>query len=322
MEHLEFEFILKSKSPIAHHSESFGNSSILMRKRVRQPDGALVDVPIITGDTMRHGLREASSYALLEAADLLGENLTESALRLLFSGGMVTGGGSQVRLDDYRRWTELMPPLSILGGCAGNRVIQGQIQVDEALLVCDETEPHLSDWALDQIEGPLSSARSLTEEVQRVRMDPTLSPEKRKLLEVSELEQVEQRLLDSEEATEDDNPKAKEESKSSMMPRRHQRVIQGSLWWWSLTGIVYNELERDTLLTMLAAFLGNAVVGGKRGTGHGKLEAVSARQIDLGTWKKKSQSLALQESSIGDLFRSHVEERSQLLLEMLQGIRA
>ena len=43
--------------------------------------GSVVRVPIITGDTMRHGLREAGSYALLSAALRLG-------VQIGFNGGV------------------------------------------------------------------------------------------------------------------------------------------------------------------------------------------------------------------------------------------
>src|SRR3970282_2460114 len=82
---------------------------ILMRKKVRQSDGAIVNVPCITGDTMRHGMRESSSYAMLDAAGVPEGGLTEAALRLLFAGGMVTGSEEgAVRLDEYREMCDLI----------------------------------------------------------------------------------------------------------------------------------------------------------------------------------------------------------------------
>ncbi|MGH8630893.1 MAG: hypothetical protein ACREU7_09045, partial [Burkholderiales bacterium] len=116
MERKRLEFILEARSPIAHHQETFGNTAVLMRQKVRQPDGSFAAVPIITGDTMRHGLREAGTYCLLDCAGLLGEALTEQALRLLFAGGMVTGSGSVVKLDEYREMVDLVPTLALLGG--------------------------------------------------------------------------------------------------------------------------------------------------------------------------------------------------------------
>jgi hypothetical protein len=69
-EKVRWEFILEAQEPIAHHSESMGNTAIAMRQKTRLADGSFVSVPIITGDTIRHQLREAASYALLDAAGM------------------------------------------------------------------------------------------------------------------------------------------------------------------------------------------------------------------------------------------------------------
>jgi hypothetical protein len=53
METKRYEFVLEASQPIAHHSETLGNQSILMREDIRQPGGGFAKVPIVTGDTMR-----------------------------------------------------------------------------------------------------------------------------------------------------------------------------------------------------------------------------------------------------------------------------
>jgi hypothetical protein len=66
----KLEFVLRAETPIAHHSGTEGNVSILMRQKVRRPGGGWSNVPYITGDTLRHQLRELGSLALLEAAGI------------------------------------------------------------------------------------------------------------------------------------------------------------------------------------------------------------------------------------------------------------
>src|SRR5690606_25571706 len=125
---------------------------------------------------------EAAAYALLDAAGLLGaEKLSEAALRLLFAGGMVTGRGeaSVVKLDQYRELCELVPSMTLFGGCADNRVIPGQLIVEDAVLVCEETAPAgdnghtwhgaVPPWAsahATELCGDLDVARSHVEEAQ------------------------------------------------------------------------------------------------------------------------------------------------------------
>lgn len=282
MEQHRIEMVLRAEQPIAHAEGSIGNTSVVMRRKVRLPDGRWTRVPYVTGDTMRHGLREAATYAYLEAAGLLDAgSLTEAALRLLFSGGMVTGAAPDaMRLEDERRWRDLCPHLALLGGCVGNRIIPGKIEVGDAWLVCDETG-HLvpewvGEWTRERGIEP-SGARAHVDLVQRVRMDPSLSPSKRLLLTDGASAAAEQRLLDSDTASARDDAKGKAESKSTMMPFTYETLAAGSLFSWRVDARTHSEVERDALAVMVAAFLANAKVGGKKGTGHGQLRAIEAR---------------------------------------------
>lgn len=327
MERIRFDMILRADQPIAHHQEVFGNSAVIMRQRVRLPDGSFAHVPIVTGDTMRHGLRESAAWCLLSAAGMLGESLSEEALRLLFAGGMVTGSGSAVRLDEYRELVDLVPSMALLGGCAQNRVIPGRLESAAAILVCEESAHLLPSWVHEWLEAQgisIASARSHVEEVQRVRMDPTLDPAKQALLTEGARAAVAGRLLASEAASEQGDEAAGDRAKSSMMPRRHETIVQGSLLYWSIAADIYSELDRDSLMTMLGAFLRHARVGGKRGTGHGLLTPLVGRQVEIEPWEDKVRSLALvgPDQRVGELFRRHVGERAERVRDLLGRVAA
>lgn len=284
MEQHKIEIILRAEQPIAHAEGSIGNTSVVMRRKVRMRDGRWTKVPIVTGDTLRHGLREAASYAYLQAAGMLDAGaLSESALRLLFAGGMVVGAAADgMRLDDERKWRELAPHIGLLGGCIGNRIVPGKIECGDAWLVCEETEHLMPAWVGEWMDAQSiepSGAKSHVELVQRVRMDPTLSPEKRHLLTSGDAAKTDQRLLDSDIASARDDDKGKALSKSSMLPFTYETVAAGSLFFWRVDARTHSELERDSLSVMLAAFLANARVGGKKGTGHGLIRAIEARGL-------------------------------------------
>jgi CRISPR type IV-associated protein Csf2 len=321
-----FEFILEAAQPIAHHAETFGNHAVIQRRRVRQVDGTFADVPVISADTMRHGMRESSAYAFLDAAGLLNEgNLTEAALRLLFAGGMVTGrgDGSTLNLDQYRQMCELCPPLALFGGCASNRVIPGRIFVEDAVLCCTETARFVPAWATETA-GKLSSQRTHVEETQRVRMDPTLDPGKRKLLTSGEQVVANKRLESSEAAHESDDAIAREDAKSSMFPRTFERVVQGSLFSWAITAHTYSDLDIDTLMVALGVFLSRPVVGGKRGTGHGELRVVAARDITIQRPAEQATVVDVHAlgGRVGSLFRAHVTERKERIKSFLGSVES
>lgn len=328
----QYEFVLEATQPIAHHSETIGNEAILMREDVRQRGGGFAAVPIITGDTMRHGLREAAAYAFLDAAGLLeAPALTEAALRLLFAGGMVTGRGdtSVISLDTYREMVELVPSLKLLGGCTNSRVIPGQLAVDAAMLLCTETAHVVemsSPWAMEWLRAhdeTLESCRAHIGEEQRVRMDPVLVPEKRLLLATGEQDTIARRLTAGEVAHESADAVGRERAKSTMLPRRCEVVKRGSLFLWGFSCRCYSPLDVDTLHVMAAAFLSSAQVGGKRATGHGAMTPIAWQGIEAPDLRRSSEALAAGFGPrVGDVFREHVAARRERIRTLLATVDA
>jgi hypothetical protein len=323
----KYEFLLEAVTPIAHHCETIGNQSILMRSKQRQPRGGWAYPAEVTGDTMRHVMREAIAYVLLDACGALKEPaLTEAALRLLFAGGMITGRGGDagvIKLDVYREMVDLIPSLGLFGGCANNRCIPGRLEVDEALLVCQETAHKMPQWVLEEA-GQLDSCRAHVELVQRVRMDPVLSPEKRNLLTAGEQITVTNRLMVSEAAHDDDDAKLRDATKSSMMPRTFERVASGSLFYWTVTARLYTDLDVDTFNTTVAAMLANCKVGGKRGTGHGLLRAIKANEVMISQPADRLHPLdtTALAPKCGEMFKAHVRERADKVRELLRTVDA
>lgn len=329
------DIIFEALEPIAHHEGTLGNHATIMTREVRRAGGGWGRVAEITGDSMRNRMRYGSSLAVLRAADLLDQRLTEGALRLLFAGGMVTGrgDGSTINLDRYRELCELVPPLAIFGGCSDNRVIPGKLFVEPATLICTETERFLPPWARAWLAGGdgrpaeiLDESRRHVEIVQRVRMDPTLQPDLRALLTPDAAVAGTKRLAASERGHEEDTAPGEKE-KSAMMPRTFERVKQGSLWHWSCLCNLHSELEEDTFnvtIGALIAILDDTGVGGKRGTGHGRLRPVAARNIE--TMRTAPHVEELDALTIGaragDRFRAHVAERRSRIEAFFREVNA
>jgi len=323
----QYGFILEATSPVAHHEESLGNISTFMRRKVRQRDGTWTRVCYVTGDTMRHGLREAAAYAFLDAAGLLSASLNEGAIRLLFSGGMITGKGdaSVVNMDRFREMCSLCPPLGLLGGCADNRSIPGRLTVDEAMLICSEQDAYLPAWVKEHVSAQaLGSQREHLEEVQRVRMDPSLDPAKRALMLPDAQVEVSRRLGASEAAHTADDAVAKDATKSTMMPRKFERLAQGSQFYWRVTCHCLSDLDVDTFHVMIGAFLSRCSVGGKKGTGHGQLRCVAARDIQIARPKEQASVVDVSELGprVGSLFFEHVKAHREQISQWIQSINA
>jgi hypothetical protein len=326
MRRIRYELVLEAKSPIAHHSGSIGNHATIMRRRVRTQNG-WEEVPIITSDTLRHKLREASSLALLDAAGMTDSALTESSLRLLFNGGMVTGSdGGAVKLDAYRELVELVPSLGLFGGCAQNRIVPGRLTVEDAVLICEETRRWLSPWQVSTAEAiaSLDTYSAHVEEAQRVRMDAMLNPAMRKLLTTDAQVEVTKRLTTGEAASAKGDAVERESSKSAMLPRTFERIAVGSLFGWAVEAIVQSELDEDVFNVAVLAFLSRAVVGGKSGTGHGQLTVVAANEVKLATPSREHEAFDTKALGlkVGQAFKAHVEARKDRIKEFLREVIA
>jgi hypothetical protein len=236
---------------------------------------------------------------------------------------------ASVKIDETRELFELVPPLGLLGGCAQNRIIPGRMQVEEALLVCEESAHCIPQWVVEE-SGSLASCRAHVEDAQRVRMDPALDPAKRKLLAPAAAKTIELKLMASESAAETGDAKLADQAKSTLMPRSFERLVRGSLFSWGVTVTLIEdperagslELERDCFMSMLAAFAASMTVGGKRGTGHGRLRAVKARNVELLSWSERAETMALDTNRVGERFRAHVAERADRIREFLGKVAA
>ena len=327
MELHSFEFIVEAETAISHQSGSEGNHGVLMRKKARLADGSIADIPYITGDAFRHSLRTAAAIATLDAAGILADpNLSEGAVRLLFSGGMVTGRGDAaiIRLEDYRRLCDITPSLKLFGGCVDNGPREGCLRVDELNVLCEEMGRYVPGWALDWAKEQgiaLLESCEYVEEQQRVRMDSLNRDSMQRLLSAPARKQLEARLAKREKAHETGDDKEAEEAKSSSMPRTFERFIMGTLFYARVSAYCYSPLDVDTLMATLGTFFLDPIIGGKRATGHGRLRVLHGKQATVLRPSENANvlDLAAPGQRIGQMFRAHVAERAEDLRAFVSG---
>lgn len=328
MKQHRIQMILRATSPIAHHSETYGNMSLVSREKVRVTGGGFEAIPIISGNAMRNGLRTSAAKVYLSAAGLIDEpGLTQAALRLLLNGGVISGSsGGSVKLAEYAEIGELVPMLRLLGGCAQNRTHDGRAVVHPALLICDETIGRMPPMVSEYLEAAgekTDSHRSHISEVQEVRMDSLLSGGARELLLPGERAEVEARMIASESASETGDAVRKEATKSTMLPMSYETVVRGSLWYWEQTFTTYSAIDEDTMWTMVLSFATNMNRGGRKRVGHGNLEVAYATEFELAKPADSVEfALSSKESMKGAIFRDHVQSRKERIREFLQRVAA
>lgn len=326
MKKTRYEVLLRALQPIAHAEGTIGNETIAMRRKVRMPNGEIPTVPIITGDTMRHQMREAAAMCLLDGLGMLDQpSLTEAATRLLFNGGMLTskGAGAGVKLSDFRALNELVPSLALFGGCANGQLVPGQLEVTDAVPIAEETQSIIPAWMLERA-GRITSARELLDEEQRVRFDPMRDPSKTRLLDAGSRDAVHRKAAAREEAHDSGNDADAMATKSTMLPRTCEVIIPGTLFAWEVTATTYSALEEDTFAVVMGAFLRAPVVGGKRGTGHGRLEPVEGNGVPIARPADAAAAvdLAALGTKSGDIFRAHVRDQAEAIKAALAKVSA
>lgn len=320
-----YELLVRAQDPIVHSEGSIGNESSFARKKIIARDGSVVSIPYISANSIRNRFRRAGALGTLREAGLLDDpQLSEGALRLLFSGGGLTGKGDAavINIGRYRELVALFPPLALFGGATDNRPIDGQLNVDEALLLCLETahkfSPFVRAW-VDESGFQLGSCRQYIESIQHVGMDPTQRQETFGLLSDAAKANVQGRQLASAKAHEDGDAKLAKENKSSMIPYTFERMVEGSVLAMGFEVRIYSPMDRDVFAFAMKHLLSSFRVGGKANVGHGRLEYVKGARVDYEVGKI---AVASDDSTIaaesGALYRAHVQQRKEELAAWLR----
>lgn len=279
----EYSFILRAASPISQLEKSEGNVGILHREQIVLPSGIKREVPVVSGNAMRHGIREALANLTLDALGMLDRGSFKSVeeLRFLYNGGAGSGSDGTIRIDEVRAMNQLVPSTAILGGTSRCMIHEGRIEVEPARLICSETEHQLAPWQREALaDYKIASAVSYEALSTEYRHDESTSPRGRFLLTDEALRLLTERTARRERAAELGDEAEIEESKGGMMPYSKQVVIAGSLWTWSVVAHTMTDLDEVTVKAGLSAFLRRAVVGSGRRVAHGRFVVHAARGID------------------------------------------
>lgn len=321
------DIVFRALSPISQGQEVMGNHGLIKTRKIRRVGGGFVNIPEVTGNAMRNGLRRASAYAIIREAGLDGQ-LSDAAIRLLFSGGAVTGRGdaSQINLDSYRELCDLVPPLALFGGCSDSHPHKSKLAASPLTLICKETYDHLPPWVrewLAEQKESFDAARTHITVENRVQMPVLTDDTMRPLLTAAAQVDINKRLAAREQAHEGDEPG----EKMGPRPYSFEAVCEGSLWAWNVSYTVHSELEKDTAHAILTdALFVNAPfrVGGKIREGFGKLEVRKGwnlRPISVEQEATDMHSMVVRKG-VGDLFRAHVRERKDRIREFLTRVNA
>lgn len=196
-------------------------------------------IPTIHGNSIRGNLR---ALIMQDFLDLLDYNLdSKKVYHFLFDGGMLEAvdakdkGAINLKMKDEIRKT--IPPIALLGSALGNQMIQGKLKVGMADIVCKETAHYLQ---FDSEGEPNFSAYGLRGKDFGTRLDS-----------------LKEDRADDEAATQ--------------MKYEFQTLITGTRFTHEISledGLIH---ERACLIRMLNLWKTRPYLGGKSGSGYGKV---------------------------------------------------
>lgn len=238
-------------SSVIHGGERRGTISLLRREKMQLPDGRMVHVPLVSGNSFRGALRRVAAGLFTDALELEGV-LSPAAAQVLIGGGGALHKSSKAPLSGERlkRLRELVPPLAAFGGTT-SRTLGGALMVGSVLPHVAETE-HLTG-----VGGPAMFSATTLETYTRVEQDLELADSAAVPLTGEGLVDV-----------------------AAVRAQAPAGLVGPMLYRFEAfpAGTVFSSwvrLERAT--PMLTAFVGEVLqqwgaagrLGGRRGTGHG-----------------------------------------------------
>lgn len=316
--------VVTALSSISHIDpvERAGQStkSYLRREKFIQPDGSVESVPTISGNGMRGLLRDRGMWWMCqrlgygvdqETGEVIGLSLP--AFHFLFSGGTLTKvGGRSLDISAAREIREMIPMVSLFGGALGNQIMQGKLKVGKMIPICQETAHVLPDWCHN---GDLVSFYEYVQEETFTRKDDEknehlrqlIAPDVRGLLESARQDKLEK-------AGQPDS----EVGQHQQMRYQTETLAAGTRLFWELALEDVTPLEYDAFWSCLVAFREWPFIGGRSGTGHGKVAINFQDWVAIDPNAMQTDKLDV---PLGTRYETHLKEQAASIREILETIQ-
>lgn len=280
-------------SPLTHMAGTEGNEALINREKVCV-DGKIRDVPVLSGNAIRHRMiREPGAMHLVRALDLVGK-LTIDQANYLFNGGSLTESSVSENLSRIAAMQELFPLIRLLGGSLRNQVVGGSLFVKRGVLICEENRAAVSAQLPDGYSLPtdrIKPAEHYISDYQYTRSDARKRQDADTLLaEVPD-----------------------EEAKSNLMIYSGQAIMPGALWYHGFVLNGVSLLEVGALFHALHLWSeSGSTIGGQARIGHG--------QVATSYWFDPATTFFGDEIHPGDAVQeyvNHVDEHKRECVDWL-----
>ena len=248
---LKIHSLLTAVSPLTHMMGVAGNESVINRTKVFA-DGRICDVPVISGNAIRHSLiREPGAMFVVKTCGLEGKLSIDTANYLFYGGSLTESSAIAANLTKIAAMQELLPLYRLLGGSLRNQVISGSLLVSMGSLVCEENREILQHQLPEELLVDLPELRSSGDFVsnwQYTRGDASRDPE-----------QI--------------APDDAGGGKSNLMIYGGQHIIPGAVFYHNFVLQNVSALEVGALVASIKDWqAGGGIIGGMGRAGHGKMD--------------------------------------------------
>lgn len=235
---------------IHHGAGTSGNTSMLRTQEIVTEDGEDARVPFISGNSIKHMIRQAGVEHAIEVMGVEDGSLSKQVVDLLFSGGHLSKSGAAVNLRAARSLAELFPILSICGYSAGNYMTASKLQVDQVHLVCRENAFRLPTSMKEVPQSKLRAATFRGEDF-GTRHEASKNPHVRRLLTGAQSKQLTDGVSDRLDAAVDTGKMAAKQTTSQMI-YDYQVIMPGALLYGGLSYRDLDPLEMAALKASLS----------------------------------------------------------------------
>ena len=262
---------LTARSSIAHGGETRGTITLLRRETVVTSPGNYMQVPIISGNSLRGRLRRIGEELLRDELCYEGTLSAAAAHALRGGGALAKVSGEPLSGNRLNRVRTLVPLIGVFGAAAGGCIIDGALSVGKVV-------PHLRETA--HITGVASSV-SAFQAVQLesyTRLDDSDAHDFAEVLPASALE-----------LGPDGTPGVQPDPGSRQMLFQVETFPAGTEFSTWLQLRRPTDLEASFLADVLQEYSRHATLGGRSAIGHGVVDVANqttSGQVDPLLWRK------------------------------------
>jgi hypothetical protein len=229
--------------PISHIGETHSIDSKFNREKMMLTSKSgitkVIEIPVVSGNSLRGVLRRRAGYRLLELLGITKESLKEGLQHMIFSGGMLQkgAGGGIIDTQFITKMRQNLPIISLFGSVAGQQMIQSKMDVGQLIPISCQTKGRTG------VDSDIS-IYSLLDERPATRRDDM-----------------------------EDKPKgAPDDEQKQQMRYTHEVLVAGTEFYHYFTLKSCNELEKGAFWSTLADFSKYPKIGGLGCRGFGMIQ--------------------------------------------------